>query len=203
MELHMVHDLKEGSAPVSARTDSAAALPEDAALDVADADAYGSARSETGSSNSRPLDTEPLDTAKQNMQGSVKLPQLTSPNSSSGDSKAQEARKVFDNFANGKQFLHKAALSEVLKNAYRSAHNSSSRQAEAAVELLLERMKIDTTALPPPPLPKDEDQLLAEEQGIINEEVQDTQEEWLRHVYNPEHITFEEFIQAWDSWQDQ
>ena len=186
---------------MSARTN---AVAEDAASDLGDEDAYASsARSETNCGN----------TAQQDLQGSVKLPQVTgtehqadgnlNDRKSGGGLKVQEAKEVFENFANGKQFLHKAALSEVLKNAYRSAHNSSSRQAEAAVDQLLGQMKIDTAALPPAPLPKDEDQLLAEEEGRINEEDQDPQKEWLRHVYNPEHITFEEFCQGWDSWKQQ
>ena len=188
---------------MSARTNAVAALPEDAALGVGDGDADVSARSDMKSGN----------TAQQDLQGSVQLAHATGaqhePDSSlnnrksSGGLKVQEAKEVFENFADGKPFLHKAALSEVLKNAYRSAHNSSSRQAEAAVDQLLGQMKIDTAALPPAPPPKDEDQLLAEEEGRIDEEGQDPQEEWLRHVYDPEHITFEEFCQGWDSWKEQ
>ena len=110
---------------------------------------------------------------------------------------------MFDSFANGKRFLHRAALEDVLKNAYRSAHNSSSRQAEAAVDKLLKQMKIDTSTLPPPPVQKDDDlDLVSEEEGNIEDD-DSTQEAWLRHVYNPEHITFEEFCQGWDSWQHQ
>ena len=185
MELHMVHDLRQGSVPVSTHMDSAVAVPDGPALNAAH-------------------EGEPGGSLNDAISSSGGINRLDSQHAANGKTEnVQEARKVFDSFANGKQFLHRAALSEVLKNAYRSAHNSSSRQAQAATDQLLEQMKIDTTTLPPPPPPQDELELIAEDEASYEGNQDNAQETWLRHVYNPEHITFDEFVLAWDSWQKQ
>ena len=62
-------------------------------------------------------------------------------------------------------------------------------------------MTIDKTNLPPPPQP--EDSLELEDKGETEVQEKETETEWLKHVYNPEHITFEEFSAGWDVWQQE
>lgn len=213
----MVHDLRHGDASVSAHTEPAA-LPED----IEEFDHYWSDTDKGNDTSQR----EKLNSNEEDPRDSVKLPQLVGAHGAAecsltdapanvnktdgqhGDKnspkprKEEEARKAFDSFAGGKPFLHKTALSEVLVNAYRAAHSSSSRQAQTVVKQLLGQMKIDTTTLP---VSKNENlEIVHGAPGGIDEEDQDTQHEaWLKHVRNPEHITFEEFFAGWDSWKHQ
>lgn len=205
MEIHMVQELRH-EAP---HTGPAALAEEELELEQ-EQDAMMRANNNSIRNGSGTIGSYGSDTATtQATQGSsVKLPQIIGAqgsgegNSDGGKPKEEDdAREVFDSFAQGKLFLHRAALSEVLVSAYRSAHNSSSRQAQAGVDRLLEQMTIDKTNLPPPPPP--EDGLELEDKGETEAQEKDTETEWLKHVYNPEHITFEEFSAGWDIWQQE
>ena len=117
-----------------------------------------------------------------------------------------EARETFESLAQGKKFLHRAALKEVLVGAYRSAHNSSSRQAKSVVEKLLKKMVLDAESAD---MVRDrmdadakQDALERKEKGEATEQEQEGVEV-VSHVDNQLHIVFEEFHAGWYAWQSE
>jgi len=142
----------------------------------------------------------------------LRLPQIAGATGGGGgpvasDSEA-DARETFESLAQGKKFLHRVALTEVLVGAYRSAHNSSSRQAQAVVDKLLKKMVIDAEVadIVRHRMDVEANREAAErrERGEVTEQEQEGMEEDEdSHVDNPLHIVFEEFYAGFDAWQSE